>query len=73
MEKYAIEYNQLEELYNDAREIHANMNLLKAFCETNKSAENLYIIKPLVEYTSKTSDNLYASLIEMNCHKETIL
>ncbi len=73
MEKYAIEYNQLEKLYNDAKEIHANMNLLKAFCETNKSAENLYIIKPLVEYTYKTSDNLYASLIEMNCHKETIL
>ena len=41
MEKYAIEYNQLEKLYNDAKEIHANMNLLKAFCETNKSDENL--------------------------------
>ena len=45
----------------------------KRYMETNKSSENLYIIKPLVEYTYKTSDNLYANLIEMNCHKETIL
>ena len=69
MEKYIIECNQLEELYNYAKEIYANMSLLKSFCETNKSTENLYIIEPLVEYTYKTSDNLYASLIEMNCHK----
>ncbi len=73
MGRCSIEHNQLEKLYNYAKEIYANMNLLKAFCETNKSSENLYIIKPLVEYTYKTSDNLYASLIEMNCHKETIL
>lgn len=73
MEKYNIEFNQLEKLYNDAKVIYANMNLIKAFCEANTSIEDLYIIKPLVEYTYKTSDNLYANLIEINCHKETIL
>ena len=63
--------NQITSLYDKAEEIHANVSLLKLFCSEYYDVEDMYKIKPILNYTYRTSDMLYAELIDLR-YSETI-
>lgn len=71
MKSFSLSENQITSLYDKAEEIHANVSLLKLFCSEYYDVEDMYKIKPILNYTYRTSDMLYAELIDLR-YSETI-
>lgn len=67
---YNISEKQINKMYNYAEEIYLNLCLLRLFCKEYYDVEDAFIIKPIIEYTYKSSDLLYAELIELQAKIE---
>ena len=62
---YVLSEEQFKGFYKKIEEIYCNINLLKLFCKEYSDTEDIYKIIPLVNYTYKISDILYAEIINL--------
>ena len=67
---YFLKSKELKEMYNIAEEIYSNTCLINTYCQIFADTEELYKIKPILKYTNKASDILYAKLIDMTAKIE---
>lgn len=68
---YSINEEEFNDIYNRAEEIHANITLIRLFCKQYYDVDEMYKLKPIIEYTYKTSDILYANLIDIQGNYDT--
>lgn len=62
---YKISYEKVHDMYLKIEEIYSNISLIKLFCKEYYEVEDIYKIKSIIDYTYKTSDQLYADLINI--------
>lgn len=67
---YFLKSKELKEMLNFAEEIYSNVCLINAYCQMFADTEEFYKIKPILNYTNRTSDILYAKMIEMKAKIE---
>jgi len=65
MENNRLNSRTIDDLYDKAEEVYSNICIIKAFCENYYDTEDFYKLRPILNYTEKTSDLLYAELIEL--------
>lgn len=67
---YNLSKQQMNNIYKYSEEIYSNICLLRLFCKEYYDVDDVFIIKPILEYTHKSSDLLYATLIDMQSEIE---
>ncbi len=69
MADYKINSETIDTLYNNAEEVFGNISLIKMFCENYYEIDDFYKLKPLIKYTERVSDSLFAQLLEIKYDK----
>ena len=70
MANYKINSKTIDDLYNKAEEIYANISIIKMLCEQYYDVDDFYKIKGLINRTETISDILYLDLINLKSHEK---
>ena len=65
MAKYKIKSQIIDDLYDKAEEIHANISLIEMFCREYYNVDDFYKVKALLKRTYNLSDKLYVDMINI--------